>query len=190
MSLKLALVKLLDGPCYHMLEVYPRPDHVAVWQDGIDGKTTDWDKLFDRFVAAVDWPVAAFWREISDAYPEAIILLSTRDASSWWRSFDSTILEATFRRYPGNEDDPWKVMVTALVRERFTPHFLDEDAAKAAYERHNEEVRATAPKDRLVEWRPGDDWGPLCSALGLPVPDEPFPHTNTTKEFRSFAGLD
>jgi hypothetical protein len=39
------------------------------------------------------------------------------------------------------------------------------------------------PPDRLIVWQPGDGWDPICSALELPVPDEPFPHVNTTREF-------
>jgi hypothetical protein len=190
MSLKLALEKLLGGSCYHMLEVFPRPDHIAMWQDAIDGKPADWEHLFDGYVACVDWPAAAFWRELADAYPDAILLLSIRDADSWWTSADRTILDGAFRRFSGPEDDPWRMMVTALFRKTFTENFLDETEAKAAYERHNEDVRATAPKDRLVEWKLGDGWAPLCEVLGVPIPDEPFPHTNTTEEFRGRAGWD
>ena len=36
-----------------------------------------------------------------------------------------------------------------------------------------------------MEWQPGDGWAPLCNALGEPVPDEPFPHTNTAEEFQA-----
>ena len=50
----------------------------------------------------------------------------------------------------------------------------------AAFERHNADVRASVPGDRLLEWRPGDGWAPICAALDLPVPDEPFPHVNST----------
>ena len=46
------------------------------------------------------------------------------------------------------------------------------------------------PADRLTEWHPGDGWGPLCDALGLPEPAEAFPHTNTTADFRSSMGLE
>jgi hypothetical protein len=42
----------------------------------------------------------------------------------------------------------------------------------------------------LVEWRPNDGWAPLCQALDVPVPDQPFPHVNTTEEFRAMANLD
>ena len=53
----------------------------------------------------------------------------------------------------------------------------------AAYERHNEAVRREVPTERLVEWQPGAGWEPLCNALGVDVPDEPFPHVNTAAEF-------
>jgi hypothetical protein len=60
----------------------------------------------------------------------------------------------------------------------------DREASLAAYERHIEAVRAEVPPERLVEWTTGDGWAPLCEALGLPVPDAPFPHVNTEAEFR------
>ena len=41
----------------------------------------------------------------------------------------------------------------------------------------------------LLEWQPGDGWEPICERLGLSVPDEPFPHVNTTEEFRAMLGL-
>ena len=58
----------------------------------------------------------------------------------------------------------------------------------AAYEAHNAAVRAEVPADRLIDWTPTDGWGPICAALGKPVPDVPFPVTNTTKEFRDMIG--
>jgi hypothetical protein len=72
----------------------------------------------------------------------------------------------------------------------FTPNWQDEAPAKSAYLAHNELVRTTAPKGRLVEWRPEDGWEPICSALHLEVPDQPFPHTNTTAQTRAELGGD
>ena len=74
-------------------------------------------------------------------------------------------------------------MVQAMFGYRFTRNIGDRAAAIAAYEKHNADVRARAPKSRLVEYQPGDGWEPLCKALGVPVPNEPFPHTNTREEF-------
>src|SRR5437660_1617933 len=42
-----------------------------------------------------------------------------------------------------------------------------------------------APTERLLVWRAGDGWEPLCRALELPVPDEPFPRANTREDFHA-----
>jgi hypothetical protein len=81
-------------------------------------------------------------------------------------------------------------MPKAMLSKTFTPNWTDENEAKRAYEAHNANVRASVPEDRLVEWQPGDGWEPICSALDVPVPDAPFPHVNTTDEFRLMLGLD
>jgi len=88
-----------------------------------------------------------------------------------------------------NTTDDFRAMLEAIAHNRFTPRTDDADAAKAAYERHNAEVRAQADPARLVEWQPGDGWEPLCAALHVAVPDEPFPHVNTTDDFRAMLGL-
>jgi hypothetical protein len=189
-SLQLALQQLLGGPCYHMLEVFAHRGHVSVWQAATKGGPVDWDRLFEDYMATVDWPAAAFWRELSDANPDALVLLSVRDdAEAWWRSADDTIF-AAFRREIPPEIEPWHEMVVDLFERRFTPGWDDPAVAMAAYERHNAAVRADVASERLVEWKPGDGWEPLCAALGVPVPDDPFPHENSTADFRAMAGLD
>jgi hypothetical protein len=188
-SLKLALEQLLGGRCYHMLEVFGRPDDVGVWHAAVKGEPVDWDALFTDFSATVDWPSSAFWKPISQAFPDAVILLSSRDSEGWWNSADRTIFEG-FRPEKAFEPSPWSEMMLDLMAATFTKDLLDKDRAIAAYEAHNADVRATAPKERLVEWHPGDGWEPLCTALGVPIPDEPYPHTNSTEEFRARAGWD
>lgn len=192
-SLKAALEVLLGAPCYHMVECFPRPDHPAQWTAAMRGEAVDWDSLLDGFAATVDWPAAACWKELAGAYPDALILHSERPAEEWFRSADATILEG-FKK-PRSEWDvpgtnPWWDMAVTMLEDRFTPDFLDRDAAVAAVEAWNADVRATAPAERLLVWRTGDGWEPICAALDLPVPDEPFPHTNTTAEFRQATGLD
>lgn len=189
-SLKAALERLLGGPCYHMMECFTRPDDPAVWTAAMRGETVDWDGLMADYAAAVDWPAAACWKELAAHFPDALILHSERPAEEWFRSADRTILHSL--KDPGASDrtDAWMEMARAMFHERFTPDILDRDAAMAAFDAWNADVRATAPADRLLIWRTGDGWEPICDALGLPVPDEPFPHANTTDDFRKMAGLD
>jgi hypothetical protein len=185
-SLKLALERLLDGPCYHMYEVLRHPDHVARWQAAVDGGPPAWDRLYAGFVATVDFPGAAFWSELHRAYPEALVLLSVRESGAdWFRSVGVTV-DPLMRRRPRQEQRAWHAMVTELLRTRFTPVPFEETSAVAAYERHNAEVRAGVPAEQLLEWRVTDGWGPLCERLRVPVPAEPFPHVNTLEDFRDF----
>jgi hypothetical protein len=188
MSLKAALERLLGAPCYHMVEVFAHPEHVPLWRSAMVDEPVDWDVLFAGYVAAVDWPVCGVWRPIAAAYPDAPVLLSTRaSADEWWESAKNTIFAA---KEEGLAVSPeWDEMITAMFH-RFTSDWPDEAACKAAYEAHNAAVRAEVPSSRLVEWLPADGWGPLCEALGVAVPDEPFPKTNTTAEFRAMVGLD
>jgi hypothetical protein len=188
--LRLALGQLLGGPCYHMVEVFPRPDHVAAWHQASLGKMPAWGKLLAGFVAAVDWPASGFWRELSAANPDAVVLLSVRESpEAWWASASRTILHVA-EVEPAPEEAAWFAMYRDFLRTRFTEHWRDADAAMAAYVRHNDAVRAAVPPDKLVEWLPTDGWPPLCAALGLAVPEEPFPRTNSSAEFRSRAGWD
>jgi hypothetical protein len=189
MSLKLALERLLGEPCYHMFEVFSHLEHTATWHAAFTGEQVDWNSILDGYAAIVDWPGAGLWRQLVATYPDAIVLLSTRrDATTWLKSARATILD----NGPDNklEDDPampgFAPMVRAMLAS-WEPQWRDDTAAMAAYERHNAEVRAEVPKSRLLEWQPGDGWEPLSVALGVPVPDEPFPHVNTTEEFRGRA---
>lgn len=180
LSLRQALETLLGEPCYHMFEVRDHPEHIPVWHAAARAEPVHWRGLLSPYGAAVDWPAAAFWPEIAEAFPEAVIVLSTRDAEGWWRSASSTIFQAI-----QGVTGPWREMVDAMLAARFTSEIHDHDAALAAFEAHNRAVRARAPAARLVEWQAGDGWAPICAALGLPVPDLPFPHVNSTEEFRA-----
>lgn len=79
--------------------------------------------------------------------------------------------------------------ILRLLQQRFDDRLDDPAAMMDAFERHNAAVRAGVPADRLLEWNPGDGWEPICERLGLPVPQEPFPVTNTTEDFRAMVGL-
>jgi hypothetical protein len=185
-SLQAALERLLGGRCYHMHELVEHLDHVPTWRAALRGETVDWQPVLGDYSTAVDWPASAMWRELAEAHPSALVVLSVRaDASAWWESVSSTVLQ-TARREPPPERVEWMVMLLELLN-RLTPSWNDPQAAAAAataaYERHNAAVRQTIDPSRLIEWQATDGWEPLCQALGVSVPDEPFPKLNTREEW-------
>lgn len=186
-SLKLALEQLLGGPCHHMIEVFGHPEQVPIWIDAIEGRPVDWSKLLEQYRAIVDWPGCSFWRELLADNPDALVLLSVRDPEAWYRSASNTIFNA-FDRLPP-ESMTWMSKFRELLRDRFSDRLDDADAMIEAYERHNEAVRSEVPPAQLLEWRPSDGWEPICERLGVPVPAEAFPVTNTTNDFRAMIGM-
>lgn len=187
-SLKAALERLTGGACYHTHEVLLNLDHVPIWEHAFEAGDGDWDALFAGYTAAVDWPACRFWRELAQLAPNAPIILSTRQtAEEWWASAQPTVF-ASMRRGPLPGLEQWWQMMTVAMLP-FEADWSDKRAAIAAYEDHNATVRREAPADRLVEWNPTLGWGPLCAALGVAGPDEPFPHLNTTQDFRDLAVL-
>jgi hypothetical protein len=186
-SLKNALEQLLDGRCYHMAEVFQHLEDVPTWSAATRGDEVDWRAFPPDSVAAVDWPASAFWRELADAHPDALIVLSTREsAAKWWESADETIFPV-LRNEVQPEHEEWRRMVHELIEREIGPEWDDAARAQAFYEWHNEQVRREAPPSRFLEWQARDGWEPLCRALGVPVPDEPFPRVNTREEWRARA---
>ena len=177
-SLKLALEQLLGGPCHHMSEVRANPDQMPIWIDAIDRRPIDWQALLSSYRSLVDWPGASFWPELLAANPDALVLLWVRDPDAWYRSASNTIFIALTN--PPSESEPWMAAVRRLLADRFSDHFDDPTAMIDAYERHNADVRARVPSEKLLEWTPSEGWDPICDRLGLTVPQEPFPVTNST----------
>lgn len=178
-SLKVALEQLLAAPCYHMIELFENLHHIPLWRAAALGNPPDWHDMLADYGATVDWPSASFWLELSEAYPEAIVLLSLRDAESWWDSAHETIFSVGDMA----PETDWYAMWNDILIHRFTNQLQDKQACIDAFNRHNDLVRKTIPPERLLEWFPGEGWGPICSALDLPIPDDPFPHTNIRQEF-------
>ena len=187
-SLKLALEQLLGGPCHHMIECFgnERTDRRPGPTRSRAGRSTG-RRPARRYRSLVDWPGASFWPELSAANPDALVLLSVRDPDAWYRSVSNTIFLA-FDNLPP-EMQPWMNTVRKLFHDRFSDRLENPTAMMDAFERHNAAVRNEVPASRLLEWTASDGWAPICERLGLAVPDEPFPVTNTTDEFRTMLGM-
>ena len=184
LSLKVALEKLGCGPCYHMMEVFPRPEHVAMWHRLAFGNPIDWDELFGGFQATVDWPSARWWREIAAHYLDAKVLLSVRDPEAWYKSMSDTIAQPL--REPVADGAPEIVRLQsemvrkAILAETFDNRFEDKAHSIEVFNRHTQEVRDTIDPARLLVFDVREGWAPLCRFLDVPIPDESFPRLNDT----------
>lgn len=189
LSLKIALERIGFGPCYHMMEVFPRPEHVARWHRLAFEQSMDWDEIFRGFHATVDWPAARWWREIAAHFPEAKVLLSVRDPEAWYKSVTDTIYQPM--KSPAPDGVPELVRLQsemarkAILSETFDNRFEDKAHAIEVFQKHNQAVRDAIDPARLLVFDVREGWGPLCAFLEVPVPDEPFPRLNDTATFQA-----
>lgn len=190
LSLKHALDRLGLGPTYHMQEAIKRPSHLRAWRDHGRGHAVDWDRLLDGFRSTVDYPACLIWRDLLALHPEARVVHTVRDPERWWTSARDTIyLGRTM--FPGwaravlPPASHYLEVTDRLIWDgSFSGRFLDRDHAIEVFERHTAEVVAGVPADRLLVFEVAQGWEPLCSFLGVDVPDVPFPRVNDSAWMR------
>ena len=187
LSLKGALEHLGFGPCYHMIEVIDRPEHVDFWQRAAAGTAVDWDEILAGYRAAVDWPACSFYAELAARYPEAKVILTVRDPERWYQSACQTIFPRITRPVSPDDALAWariRMQRKIVIEQAFGGDIEDREHALAVFRQHVAEVQRAIPPERLLVYRVADGWEPLCRFLERPVPDQPFPHVNASDEFR------
>jgi hypothetical protein len=202
LSLRTALETLGFGPCYHMMDVMADGRRVRQWLAIAHGAQADWDKIFAGYHSAVDWPVAAYWRVLADAFPHAKVVLTVRDPDAWYDSARSTIWRMRLDPPGGVRGAATHVLGTlspdlrafvnmtqATVEQPiFDGRLADREHAVAVFGHHVAEVQAALPPERLLTFDVTEGWRPLCDFLGAPVPTRPFPRTNDTQSFQRTFG--
>ena len=172
------------------------------------GKKTSLPTLLTSlgYTAAVDYPWCAYYKEMAAECPDAKVILSVRGVDGWIKSFRGleeqvapllrkvvwplsklfcwaapqqfvAMVLTLHSRFPGSGLHYMSDPVNEILRG--APFKHDEDAMRAAYHAHNEDVKATIAPERLLEFDCRQGWEPLCAFLGKPVPDVPFPSTNS-----------
>jgi len=196
-SLRSALGMLGLGPCYHMFDAMSEPARIRQWLEIARGATPDWGRVFEGYRSAVDWPVAAYWRELAGAYPDAKLVLTVRDPDTWYDSVRTTIFKQRIDPPHGvarlgvrlaeavSPDLRAFLAMTQETVERpiFDDRLGDRAHLTSVFAQHIEQVRAAFPGDRLLTYRVADGWAPLCEFLGKPVPEQAFPRENSSAEF-------
>ena len=182
-SLQIALNQLGFGPCHHMYELLQDPTRWPCWLRVYGGEPVDWEEVYAGYNSAVDAPASFLWRELSAAYPDAKVILTMRSPEEWRRSMLAA--GAAIRANP-----PKPALASFLQKSveffaKLSSAMLppDDASAFAAFAAHNESVMRAVPEKRLLVFDVRDGWEPLCRFLGVPVPGEPFPRTNSAEEF-------
>lgn len=189
-SLKEALEILGFGPCYHMHEVFLKPEHVPVWASA-STKAPDWRQLFHGYASAVDAPTCHFWEQIHTAFQGSKVILTERDHDDWYDSFYATVYQVL--RDPSLTTPSERAVIEMVkkleLKTIFANQFEDKAYAIDVYKAHNEHVKNTLfPKDLLV-FNVSKGWKPLCKFLKVDVPNEAFPNKNSRPQFQDRAGI-
>ena len=172
MSLKAALDQLGFGPCCHGSEERHFAQGSDFWRRVFNGEPVDWDQYFEGYRSTVDSPSCKFYLDIARHYASAKVILTVREPDAWFESYGDTLLPLSTNR-------DGQRLFTFL----FGCEWDDRDGIIAAYESHNTQVQRSIPADRLLVYDVKQSWNPLCEFLDVPVPDKPFPHSNTRAEF-------
>ena len=135
----LEALRILYGvPGYHMTTVL-KNNTSAFWIAMERGTPTlnDIQAHFDGYAHAQDAPSIFFWQKLSQAYPDAKIVMTTREFETWYRSVNDTI----GRLFSGNPERSLGIrIVQALLLRRHTemvkctwthnPKYLNGDLSK------------------------------------------------------------
>ncbi|KAG0191491.1 hypothetical protein DFQ28_011739 [Apophysomyces sp. BC1034] len=163
-----------------------------VWLRAYENKDheDEWEKVYGDYDAAVDYPTAAFYKELAERYPEAKVVLTIRSADSWYNSISKTVLKSRTAPFP--EDFPESarkilgmsrlISWNGYFKEDPTREPNKEDFCKI-FNDHIEEVKRVIPPERLLIMELGEGWERLCKFLGKKIPDEPYPRVNETEDF-------
>ena len=121
-----------------------------------------------------------FWRELSEYYPDAKILLTVRNPEDWYKSMQNTIFNVLKAK-----PEPFAVAVKLIGERLFKECYDDKAFVLGLYEKNIRDVQAAFSSDRLLTYELGSGWEPLCRFLDKPIPDVEYPRSNSTQEFQS-----
>jgi len=195
----LEMLGIVDGHCDYWTTIEANITH---------GEPLDWSFLVKDYNGSIDQPSAAYFKQLVDAYPEAKVILTVRDAAavqrssaaSWCRligvgSLTDWLVSLVYslrpygRRFFRMHDAMGRATGRALGRADFSWRRVCEDEAYGAafFDEWNTYVRRVVPSHRLLVFETGKHgYHELARHLGVKPPknkDEPYPRTNSTAEF-------
>lgn len=149
---------------------------------------------YEGYASVTDTPSFYYVEELVEMYPDALLVVTTRDVESWWNS--KTEINALMRDYRWFKElvlfpipagiRYWPLLGRLLLGGAYGEHLGL--PGREVYERHVEYLKRVVPRERLFWVEVKDGWEPLCRILGCEVPDVEFPRLNERKAFRRVLG--
>ncbi|KAL0084759.1 P-loop containing nucleoside triphosphate hydrolase protein [Phycomyces blakesleeanus] len=190
-SLRLAL-ETLGYRTHHMSQLMG--DSVQdpfVWQRAYDNPGShpdEWESVYGKYDAAIDWPTVTVYEQLLKKYPDAKVILTVRSAESWYKSMCNTIFkffEDDTKQHPEHITN-----VITFQRSTMFDGYIKGDLSKIKnkeelcwiFDEHIKRVKALVPPENLLVLELGEGWSRLCEFLGCPVPEIPYPNTNSSGE--------
>jgi hypothetical protein len=188
LSLKLALEHIGFGKCYHMSEMLSQMrSHLPLWLEAAKGNP-QWDTIFAGYQSTTDYPGCMFWRDLAAHYPEAKIILTTRDAGRWFESVSATVMSEPHRARFESNPQMAEFFKLTVFDDDLEGRLGNREKMIEYFEKWNGSVIDAVPPERLLVYNAGDGWEPLCQFLGVPVPPEPYPRVNSREEMTERTG--
>ncbi|SPO04710.1 uncharacterized protein DNG_07395 [Cephalotrichum gorgonifer] len=203
-ALASALRILLEGPIYHGGTQIAKgnPRDILLWtrllrrfpprtQTDRRNSFDTLSDLLDGYAGTADQPAALFVPELLELYPDAIVICTVRNPESWERSMRSVSRKSALWSVglglillplPGLRHF---VAYANCLRRCFVYMYEEgESLTTHTYRRHIEWLKEVVPEHRLFFVNVREGWIPLCDALGMDVPDVPFPAIDDEEAMR------
>merc|ERR1711892_1026077 len=210
LSTKAALEQLL-GPCYHgSTPLVERPDHIPFWVDAMKQGKLDATQVRQElagYKSGVDLPIAGWYKELMEIFPDAKVLLTVRDPKKWYKS--ACFIHHILITLSYNKPYSWFVSLAGSPQlceyvqtlsggiqsgKGKCPPGINgkmnaalskgEEEAIEFFKKHVNEVCAHVPAKQLLVFDVQEGWEPLCQFLDVPVPQTQFPNMNNSNEVR------
>ncbi|CAK8678810.1 uncharacterized protein LOC143470831 [Clavelina lepadiformis] len=166
---------------------------------GRGGAKENFRRMFENVDAICDFPACYFCEELLEAFPDAKVILSSRESDSVENWLDAMTTQSsilsnnlTFRLIlaltpTGNRllsfiRNIGRIIYGDKPMSRYRPLTVNRMLMKKVYLRHYTYVLQAVPQENLLTFKCSEGWEPLCKFLGVTRPNMVFPHENIRGE--------
>jgi len=144
---------------------------------------------YEGFASVSDTPAFCYAEELCGLFPQAVVVVTTRDLEAWWASkmeIDELMRDWQWRKevvlWPVPRGiEYWPAFSRLLLGGAYGEHLGR--PGRELYERHVEYLKSVVLAERLFFFDVKEGWAPLCRVLGKNIFDVSFP---TLKEREAF----